>query len=73
MLVEALSIVIYTLNPTQVKKGDHSTPFELWYVYSPNVKYFKVFGRKFYILKDFKNGKLEDKRSRYIPSLLHKK
>ena len=35
--------------------------FELWHGYSPNVKYFKVFGSKFYILKDFRNGKLDVK------------
>ena len=45
------------MNHVQVKKGTHSTPFG----YSPNVKYFKVFGRKFYILKDFKNGKIDAK------------
>ena len=45
----------------QVNKGTHLTPFELWYGYSPNVKYFKVFGRKCYILKDFRNGKLDAK------------
>ena len=31
----------------------------LWY--SPNVKYFKVFGSKCYILKDFRNDKLDAK------------
>ena len=34
---EVVSIAIYTLNCVQVKKGTHSTPFELWYGYSPNV------------------------------------
>ena len=43
---EAESIDIYTLNHVQVKKGTHSTSFEVWYGYSPNVKYFKVFERK---------------------------
>ena len=38
-----------TLNRVQVKKGTHLTPFELWYGYSPDVKYFKVFGSKCYI------------------------
>ena len=42
-------------------KGTHSIPFELWYRYPPNVKIFKVFGRKCYILKDFRNGKLDTK------------
>ena len=39
----------------------HSTHFELLYGYSPNVKYFKIFGSKCYIIKDFKNGKLVSK------------
>ena len=55
---EVVSTISCTLNHVQVKKGTHSTPFELWYGYSPNVKYFKVFGSKHYILKDFKHGKL---------------
>ena len=58
---EVVSTSIYTLNHVQVKKGTHATPFELWYGYSPNVKYFKVFGRKCYILKDFRNGKIDAK------------
>ena len=58
---EAISIVVYTLYCMQVKKGTHSTPFELWYGYSPNVKYFKVLGSKFYILKDVRNGKFDAK------------
>ena len=49
------------LNHVQVKKGTHSTPFELWYGYPPNVKYFKVFGSKCYILKDARNGKFDAK------------
>ena len=58
---EVVSTTIYTLNCVQVKKGTHSTPFELWYRYSRNVNYFKVFGSKCYILKDFRNGKLDAK------------
>ena len=53
---EVVSTTIYTLNRVQVKKCTHSMPFELWYGYSPNVKYFKVFGSKCFILKDFRNG-----------------
>ena len=49
------------MNCVQVKKGTHSTPFKLWYGYPPNVKYFKVFESKCYILKDFRNGKLDGK------------
>ena len=49
------------MNYVQIQKGIHSTPFEIWYEYSSNVKYFKVFGSKCFILKDFKNGKLDAK------------
>ena len=34
---EVVSTTIYTLNRVQVKKGTHSTPFELWYGYPSNV------------------------------------
>ena len=33
----------------------------MWYGYEPNVKHFKVFGSKYYILKDKKNVKLDAK------------
>ena len=58
---EAISTDVYTLNHVQVKKGTHSTPFELWYGYPPNVKYFKIFGSKCYILKDDRSGKFDAK------------
>ena len=58
---EAISIAVYTLNRVQIKKGTNATPFELWYGHSPNVKYFKVFGCKFYILKDSRNENFDAK------------
>ena len=63
---EVISIVVYTLNRVQVKKGTNATSFELWYDYAPNVKYFKIFGRKCYILKDNRNGKLDAKSDKGI-------
>ena len=63
---EVVRTPIYTSNHVQVKKCTHSIPFELWYGYSPNVKYFKVFGSKCYILKDFRNGKLDAKSEEVI-------
>ena len=33
---EVVSTVVCTLNRVQVKKGTHSTTFELWYGYPPN-------------------------------------
>ena len=58
---EVVSTTIYTLKHVQVKKGTHSTPFELWYGYPWNVKYFKIFGSKCYILKDDRSGKFDAK------------
>ena len=58
---EVLSIIVYTLNRVQIKKGTNATPFELWYGHSPNVKHFKVFGCKCYILKESRNRKFEAK------------
>ena len=58
---EVVSIAVYTLNHVQVKKGTHSTPFELCYGYPPNVKYFRIFGSKCYIIKDDRNGKFDAK------------
>ena len=57
---EAIIIVVYTLNRVQIKKGTHATPFELWYGHSPNVKHFKIFGCKCYILKESRNGKFDE-------------
>lgn len=47
------------MNQVQFKKGTNIIAFKLWYGYSPNVKHFKVFGRKCYILKDKRKGKLD--------------
>ena len=58
---EAVSIAVYTLNRVQVKKGTNATPFELWYGHSPNVKYFKIFGCRCYILRESRNGKFDAK------------
>ena len=58
---EDVSTAVYTLNHVQVKKGSHWTPFELWYEYPPNVKSFKIFGSKCYILKDNRSDKFDVK------------
>ena len=58
---EAISAIVHTLNCVQVKKGTNVTHFELWYDHSPNVKHFKIFGCKCYILKDNRNGKFVQK------------
>lgn len=58
---EVVSTAVYTMNQVQVKKGTNKTHFKLWYGYAPNMNYFKVFGRKYYILKDARKGKLDAK------------
>ena len=63
---EAISTIVYTLNQVQIKKGTNATPFELWYDHSPNVKNFKVFGCKFYILKESRNEKFDVKSDKGI-------
>ena len=35
--------------------------YELWYGYKPNVSYLKVFGSKYYILKESRNKKFDVK------------
>ena len=54
------------MNWVQVKKGTNSTLFELWYGYPPNVKYFKIFGSKCYILKDDRHEKFDAKSDQRI-------
>ena len=63
---EDISTFSYTLNKVQVKKCTNATPFELWYGYAPNVKYFKIFGRKCYTFKENRNKKLDAKSDKGI-------
>ena len=59
-LGEAAFASITILNKTNVHVNNTQTPHELWYGKTPMVKYFKVFGSKFYINKtDEKLGKFE--------------
>ena len=54
---EAISTVFHNLNRVELKKDSNQTPYELWYHYRPYVNYFKVLGRKCYILKETRKGK----------------
>ena len=58
-LREVFNIVVYTLNRVQIRKGKNRTPYELWFGYSPSIKYFKIFGRKYYAKRDDNIGKFE--------------
>ena len=52
---------MHTLNWVYLKKDSNQTPYELWYGYTPNVSYLKVFGSKCYILKESRKGKFDVK------------
>ena len=45
----------------QLKKDLNQTPYELWHGYRPNIIYLKVFGSKYYILKESRKGKFDVK------------
>lgn len=63
---EAVSTAVYTLNRVQLKKESNKTPYELWYGYTPNVSYFRIFGSRCYILKDDRNDKFDSKGDKEI-------
>ena len=63
---EAISTIVHTLNKVQLKKDSNLTPYELWYGYKPNVSYFKVFGSKCNILKEYRKYKLDVKSDEVI-------
>ena len=58
---EAISTIVHILNQVQLQKDSDKTPYELWYGYRPNVSYLKVFGSKYYILKESRKGKFDVK------------
>ena len=49
-----------------MKKVMDKTPYELWFGHSPSVKYFRIFGRKFYIKRDDDIGKFDPMRNEGI-------
>ena len=56
---EVVNTIVYTLNRVHIKKCMEKTPYELWFGYSPLVKYFRIFGRKCYIKRDDDVGKFD--------------
>ena len=46
---EGISIAVNILNRGKLRKNNNKTPYELWFGRAPSVKYFKVFGSKYYI------------------------
>ena len=53
----AVNIAFHTVNRVYFRPGTKKTPYELWKGRKPNVKYFRIFGRPCFILKDRENVK----------------
>ena len=43
------------VNRVNFRPGTKKTPYELWKGRKPNVKYFRIFGSTYFILKDREN------------------
>lgn len=60
---ESIHTIVYILNRSQERLNSSNTPYELWYGKPSSVKYFRFFGRKFYIRRDEDNLGNFDARS----------
>nr|GFB91429.1 retrovirus-related Pol polyprotein from transposon TNT 1-94 [Tanacetum cinerariifolium] len=59
---EAIAIACFTQNRSIIHKHFDKTPYELINKRKPNIKFFRVFGCKCYLLNDYKDvGKLKAK------------
>ena len=52
---ETLNTACHIVNRVYFKPGTKKTPYELWKGRKPNVKYFRIFGSTYFILKDKEN------------------
>ena len=60
---EAVNTACHTLNRVYFRPDSKKTPYELWRGKKPVVKYFRIFGSDFYILRDRENLKKFDAKS----------
>ena len=60
---EAVNTACHTVNRVYFRPGTKKTPYELWKGRKPNVKYFRIFGSTYFILKDRENVEKFDSRS----------
>ena len=57
---EAIETIVYTLNRTQLRPNNEKNPYELWKGRPASVKYFRIFGSKFFIeINDDSPGKFD--------------
>ena len=55
---EVVNIAVHIVNKVQIRQGNSKTPYELWFGHTPTMKYFKIFGSKCYIKREYGMGKL---------------
>ncbi|KAG5562829.1 hypothetical protein RHGRI_005526 [Rhododendron griersonianum] len=60
---EAVHTACYVINRVYLRPGTMNTPYELWKGRKPNVKYFKTFGSKCFIMRDREHLGKFDSRS----------
>ena len=60
---EVVNTACHTVNRVYFRPGTKKTPYELWKGRKPNVKYFRIFGSTYFILKDRENVEKFDSRS----------
>ena len=53
--VEAVNTACHMVNRVYFRPSTKKTPYELWKGRKPNVKYLRIFGSTFFILKDKEN------------------
>ena len=58
---EEINKIVYTMNKIEINKCINKTPYELWSGHTPSVKYFRIFGRKCYIKRDYDVGKFDSR------------
>ena len=60
---EAVNTACHTVNRVYFRPGTKKIPYKLWKGRKPNVKYFRIFGSTYFILKDRENVGKFDSRS----------
>ena len=60
---EAVNTAVYVINRVYLRPGTKTTPYEIWTGVKPNIKYFRTFGSKCYILRDREHLTKFDSRS----------
>jgi hypothetical protein len=64
---EAINIACHIINRVYLRQETNKTPYEISRRNKPTVKYFHIFGSKYYILRDRKNlGKFDPKSDEVI-------